>query len=128
MPETKPYWETKEYWKSYYKKNRKKRIRAVRKSQLNNKMKVFKKYSNGKIKCEICENNDMDVLTLDHINGGGNKHRRELGGSNFCGGTFYTWIIKNNYPDGFRVLCRNCNFKEYLKSKNKNTLKQVIIE
>lgn len=46
----------------------------------------------------------MGFLSLDHVNGGGHRQRRELGG-----GGFWTWLAKNNYPPGFRVLCHNCN-------------------
>jgi hypothetical protein len=59
---------------------------------------------NGEIECECCGENDKDVLTMDHIEGGGTKHREE---ENI--GDLYQWIKNNNYPDGFRILCRNCN-------------------
>ncbi len=49
----------------------------------------------------------LAALSIDHINGGGSKHRKELGG----GGTkFYRWLKKHNYPEGFQVLCMNCQF------------------
>lgn len=65
---------------------------------------VLKHY--GK-RCECCGETAVEFLTIDHINGGGNKHRRELG--NRGGYRFYLWLIRNNYPDGYRVLCFNCN-------------------
>jgi hypothetical protein len=71
---------------------------------LNRRLKVIKKYSNDNCKCECCGNDDIDVLCLDHIDGGGNAHRRELEGQNLT-----DWIIQNDYPDGFRILCENCN-------------------
>ena len=46
-------------------------------------------------------------LTLDHIKGGGNRHRLIIG---IRGGQIYRWIVKHNFPVGmFRVLCSNCN-------------------
>lgn len=43
---------------------------------------------------------------MDHIDGAGREHRREIGqGAN----ALYRWLAKNGYPDGFRVLCHNCN-------------------
>ena len=58
--------------------------------------------------CGCCGESHIEFLTIDHINGGGNKHRREVG---LHGGRrFYKWLKDNNWPDGFRVLCMNCNF------------------
>ncbi len=55
--------------------------------------------------CKCCGEDTFEFLALDHINGGGEKHRAEVGqGSNMIG-----WIIQNNFPDGFQVLCHNCN-------------------
>jgi hypothetical protein len=68
------------------------------------RMKILNHYSNNICKCECCGIGDIDVLCLDHINGGGNEHRRELGNKNLT-----QWIIQNNYPVGFRILCENCN-------------------
>jgi len=58
----------------------------------------------GGCACVGCAISNIDVLTIDHINGGGTKHRKEIRGS------IYTWLKKNNYPQGFRVLCMNCQF------------------
>jgi hypothetical protein len=58
-------------------------------------------------KCECCGENYINFLTIDHVNGGGRKHRKEI---NIQGGwKFYEWLKKNGYPEGFRVLCFNCN-------------------
>lgn len=63
-------------------------------------------------KCECCSFADLTLkvhgrrfLQIDHINGGGGKHIRELGGKV----TLYDWLIRHNYPKGFRVLCASCN-------------------
>ena len=58
-------------------------------------------------KCECCHQSDIDVLSIDHIFRGGRKHREELG---INGAEFYQWLVNNNFPEGFRVLCLNCNF------------------
>lgn len=47
---------------------------------------------------------------IDHVNGGGNAHRRSIGGTTACTVRFYRWLEVNNYPEGFQVLCHNCNF------------------
>jgi hypothetical protein len=44
-----------------------------------------------------------EFLTMDHINGGGNQHRKKIKES------IYRWLYHNNFPSGFRVLCANCN-------------------
>lgn len=56
------------------------------------------------MKCQHCGITDARVLTIDHIDGGGVAHRKEIGASM----TFYNWIIKNNFPPGFQILCANC--------------------
>jgi hypothetical protein len=64
-------------------------------------------YSNGSNACACCGNTNYEFLAIDHINGGGNKHRKETG---LPGGSrFAAWLIKQNYPSGYRVLCHNCN-------------------
>jgi len=58
-------------------------------------------------KCACCGETRKEYLTIDHVNGNGNKQKREIG----IRGTqdFYRWLKKNNYPKGFQVLCFNCN-------------------
>jgi hypothetical protein len=58
-------------------------------------------------KCACCGESRREFLALDHRNGGGEKHRKELGGASskeMC-----AWAIKNGFPDIFRILCHNCN-------------------
>lgn len=54
-------------------------------------------------KCACCGEDRYEFLAIDHINGGGGKHRKNVGAK------IDRWLIKNNFPDGFRVLCHNCN-------------------
>lgn len=56
-------------------------------------------------KCICCGEEEYKFLSIDHINGGGNKHKQEVGRSN----SFLRWIIKNNYPNFLQILCHNCN-------------------
>lgn len=69
------------------------------------KIAVFNAYG-GSI-CVCCQETRIEFLTIDHIHGGGTRHRTEV---NATGSSFYTWLKKNRYPPGFRVLCANCNF------------------
>lgn len=58
--------------------------------------------------CACCGEAGIEFLSIDHANGGGRKHREDVLGSKTSSG-FYEWLINNNYPSGFRVLCMNCN-------------------
>jgi hypothetical protein len=69
---------------------------------------VFNAY--GGTACALCGETDIDVLSLDHINGKGNEHVAALWEAGYRSGcALYRWSQKNNYPPGFRVLCLNCN-------------------
>lgn len=57
-------------------------------------------------KCDCCGLSEIKKLTIDHVDGGGCRHRKSLTTS---GISFYNWLRRNNYPTGFRVLCFNCN-------------------
>lgn len=55
--------------------------------------------------CVCCEETHIEFLAVDHIAGGGEAQRTAIGGPDY----FYHWLRKNNFPEGFRVLCHNCN-------------------
>ena len=94
-----------------HKKNLEKANNAMRKQE------VFLFYANGTIQCAFCGMSDLDVLCIDHVHNNGRKHRRAIG--NKRGSAFYRWLQQNNYPDGFQVLCANCNQKkEVLRRRN----------
>jgi hypothetical protein len=83
--------------RSAKKKNKKKRNKL--------KLKIVGHYSNGTMACNRCKFADIRALSIDHINGDGAKHRREVPGLQL-----YGWLETNNFPDGFQVLCMNCQF------------------
>lgn len=62
--------------------------------------------------CACCGESEYQFLTIDHIHGGGRKHRRELKNTDF-----YRWLKKEGYPAGYRVLCYNCNVSRGLYGK-----------
>lgn len=68
------------------------------------KQQVFEHYGN---KCVCCGEEELVFLTLDHINNDGNKERLTLKSKG--GASFYRWVIKNNYPNRYQILCWNCN-------------------
>lgn len=87
------------------------------------KLNIFQHYSDGKIACKRCGRDTLRSLVLDHINGNGNIHRHQEHITS--GAPTYKWIIKNNYPPIFQILCFNCNalkkheLKEYgVRSNN----------
>lgn len=66
---------------------------------------VFAHY--GK-ECACC--GTTEKLSIDHINGGGSEHRKSLFNSaDLSGAHFYTWLVKNNFPEGYQTLCVPCN-------------------
>jgi len=68
---------------------------------------VFQYYGGDPPKCACCGESHLGFLCIDHIDGGGNKHRRKLGKKTH---SFWLWLMEQNFPDGYRVLCHNCNF------------------
>lgn len=60
--------------------------------------------------CACCGETEPKFLTLDHVNNDGYAMRKYKGHPPAAQAQFYVWIIRNNYPDSFQVLCMNCNF------------------
>jgi hypothetical protein len=58
--------------------------------------------------CACCGTTDQ--LCIDHINGDGKQHRQQLFGRP-AGATvsFYLWLIREGFPQGFQTLCKPCN-------------------
>ena len=57
-------------------------------------------------KCYCCGETQYEFLGIDHLNGGGHLHRQEMKKD---GLHITLWLRKHNYPEGFGVLCHNCN-------------------
>jgi len=72
-----------------------------KKSNKQYRIRVIEYYGN---KCLCCGESQYEFLTIDHINGGGTKHREEVGSA-----YIWKWIIDNNFPADYQVLCYNCN-------------------
>lgn len=77
---------------------------------------VYQAY--GGFRCRWCGITDPVVLSIDHVNNDGNVHRKRLGlvGRGSCTSNLVYWIERNNFPEGFQILCRNCN---WAKSKGR---------
>lgn len=55
--------------------------------------------------CACCGETVSGFLTMDHMRGGGNKHRKITG----SGARFYAWLVREGFPYGYQTLCYNCN-------------------
>ena len=85
-----------------------------------------KRLSKSDIPCCRCcgENYHVDFLALDHISG-----RKEMDSDTKLVKLEYSslkrtvglhkWIIENNFPKGFQILCHNCNYAKGIR-RNKN--------
>lgn len=61
--------------------------------------------------CACCGEANTVFLAVDHVNGGGNNHRRVMGITGSA--SFYRWLDNNGWPDGFQTLCHNCNYAKH---------------
>lgn len=110
--------ERREYDKKYYKDRRQKKLdyynthKEERKEYRKSRSRYYRSivlehYGN---KCECCGESNYEFLAIDHINGGGNKHRKQIsGGKSASGNEICVWLVRNKFPEGFRILCHNCN-------------------
>jgi hypothetical protein len=55
-------------------------------------------------KCQCCGEDRYEFLAIVRINGNGTRHRKSGEHGKIC-----RWLIVNNFPPGFRILCYNCN-------------------
>jgi len=80
--------------------------KSVRDSKARTRLQVLMHYCGGTPRCQCpgCNCCVLEFLGMDHILGGGRKHREEIGRGNT-----YNWLKRNNFPPGFQVLCHNCN-------------------
>lgn len=65
-------------------------------------------------RCACCGETEPLFLSIDHVNNDGYALRK-YNGHPQQNARFLKWLIDNNFPDDFQILCMNCNFG---KSKN----------
>lgn len=108
---------SKAYMKKYYAKNKAKmnedNKRRGKERHKEAKLKCLTHYSDNVLKCACCDEDKYDFLTLNHINGGGNKHRQNIK----QGRTFYEMLVNQGFPDGLNVMCYNCNIASGILGK-----------
>jgi hypothetical protein len=86
-------------------KGKKTRKEYMKRHRQELKKEIFSHYGD---RCACCNKKKaIEFLTIDHIGGGGNKHRQNIGV--YAGTAFYRWLKRNNFPKGYRILCWDCN-------------------
>jgi len=91
------------YFKKYYYADIELSRLKSREKHLKVKIEVLNFYSKGTMKCSCCGENIIEFLSIDHIEGEGNKHRKNISTN------IYYWLKKMKFPPGFQVHCFNCN-------------------
>lgn len=103
-----------------------KEVAAQQEKVLRKKMKDAAYAAYGGYVCVCCGETNPLFLSIDHIDGDGNKHRRSMVGKHAknvgASRDLYRWLMRNGYPPGFQILCMNCNVG---KSRNGNVCPHV---
>lgn len=94
----------KRYWR-----NKKSVLRSNKKHNKDLKIAAFEAYGGAVCNCQGCNEKRLNFLAIDHINNDGYEHRKNQG----KGVKIYRWLKKNNYPEGYQVLCHNCNWSKH---------------
>lgn len=94
---------------AHYEAHRDTRLSEFRKRYEDSRVAVFVHYGN---QCECCGEDEPLFLTIDHIGDDGHAFRTKPGGSR-SHKNIYQWLARNGFPEGFRVLCLNCNQGRY---------------
>lgn len=66
-------------------------------------------YSDGKMCCSNCRYDDIKALTIDHLDNNEARHRKDRTWANI-----FIYLERNDYPNGYQVLCMNCNWIKHL--------------
>ena len=98
-------------------KHRDIQYRAQSKHHGNRKLRVMTYYCGGYPHCQCpgCGVSYLGFLQIDHVNGDGREHRKQLGTRKSVSLT--SWLEENGLPSGFQVLCANCNGAKGRKEK-----------
>ena len=105
------------YFKEWYTKNVTQVAVRMKKHNTKNKITVISHYTDDNC-CVLCGESNINVLTVDHVGGGGRKQQKDIN----CGTGYklYRWLIKKNFPSGYRILCANCNHKDEIVRLKRN--------
>jgi hypothetical protein len=125
---------SKKYWTSEKGKTLTEKFQKGLKGKVSKRLTVLQHYSkvlsNETPYCNCCgQNSHIDFLDVDHISG-----RREMDSesrlkklgytSKLHSGVLHNWLIDNHFPEGFQILCKNCNqAKGYPRNNNECPMK-----
>lgn len=95
----------------YYRRHREKAylasLDAGKRYRVKVRLEALRHYGGERPVCVCCGESTYEFLALDHINGGGNAHRKSIRPTSVQ--SMYEWARRNGYPPIFQVLCHNCN-------------------
>lgn len=101
--------------RKYYQRNK----QAFRSKKIRERNAKYQKKYRSKLKqivhdaygnvCACCGESEPMFLSIDHKNNDGYAMRKYSGHPR-TGAQFYRWLIDNDFPDGFQLLCMNCNW------------------
>lgn len=108
------------YAREWRKRNQEKFHATQKRAYAEMRLECLQRYSGKEVpECRCCGETIIDFLQLDHIHGDGAAHRRKIGMAqgvaeqkykvNVGGNGLPYWLKKNGWPEGFQVLCANCN-------------------
>ena len=86
--------------KCNYTRTKPQALRYDKKKRDTLKQRIFDHYGHECAYCRSTEN-----LEIDHVNGDGAEHRRQVGHGN----NFYRSIVKDGFPNTYQTLCSKCN-------------------
>ncbi len=95
---------SRKYQKARVDRNREVEAEYLRKLRRRYREEAFAAYGG---KCACCGEASYEFLTIDHPDGGGRKERVNVNAPG--GASFARYLAKAGYPEGYRVLCHNCN-------------------
>lgn len=93
--------EQREKDKRWREAHRNERREKTKRTRIDQRKIVIARYGG---KCSCCGEDRYEFLAIDHTDGGGNEHRKEVGPQRIA-----AWLIQQGFPGGFRILCHNCN-------------------
>lgn len=73
----------------------------------------------GDAVCVCCGESEPAFLTLDHVDGGGNRARQTSRGYKL-----FRHLRRDGYPLGYQTLCFNCNWGKYALGRCPHTRKR----
>lgn len=103
------------WWASRSEEQREAKREIKRRSEQKLRSETFEAYGN---KCTCCGESEPAFLVIDHIGDNGADHRREMrptAPKTWAGKAIYSWLRQNNWPEGFQILCANCNMAKARK-------------